>query len=56
MPWYRFISDSNQRLQPDHWQFKKRLTAMIVLHIGSHKGMVETFGDDVVAFVFSGDV
>lgn len=32
--------------------FKSGLTAMTVHHIGSSAGMVETFGDDVAAFVF----
>ncbi|MBE0601649.1 MAG: sugar ABC transporter substrate-binding protein, partial [Firmicutes bacterium] len=36
--------------------FKSGLTAMTVHHIGSSSGMVETFGDDVSAFVFPGDV
>ncbi len=35
--------------------FKSGLTAMVVHHIGSSKGMVETFGEDVGAFVFPGD-
>ena len=35
--------------------FKSGLTAMTVHHIGSSVGMVETFGDDVDAFVFPGD-
>lgn len=35
--------------------FKSGLTAMTVHHIGSSTGMVETFGDDVDAFVFPGD-
>ncbi len=34
--------------------FKSGLTAMTVHHIGSSAGMVETFGDDVDAFVFPG--
>ncbi len=34
--------------------FKSGLTAMTVHHIGSSAGMVETFGDDVGAFVFPG--
>ena len=36
--------------------FKSGLTAMTVHHIGSSAGMVETFGDDVSAFVYPGDV
>lgn len=32
--------------------FKSGLTAMTVHHIGSSAGMIETFGDDVDAFVF----
>jgi multiple sugar transport system substrate-binding protein len=36
--------------------FKSGKTAMTVHHIGSSVGMVETFGDDVDAFPFPGDV
>lgn len=36
--------------------FKSGKTAMTVHHIGSSAGMVETFGDDVGAFPFPGDV
>ena len=36
--------------------FKSGKTAMTVHHIGSSVGMVETFGDDVGAFPFPGDV
>ncbi|MPN40223.1 hypothetical protein SDC9_187759 [bioreactor metagenome] len=32
--------------------FKSGKTAMTIHHIGSSKGMVDTFGDDVDAFVF----
>lgn len=35
--------------------FKSGLTAMTVHHIGSSAQMIETFGDDVGAFVFPGD-
>jgi multiple sugar transport system substrate-binding protein len=36
--------------------FKSGKTAMTVHHIGSAVGMIETFGDDVGAFPFPGDV
>jgi multiple sugar transport system substrate-binding protein len=36
--------------------FKSGKTAMTVHHIGSAVGMIETFGDDVAAFPFPGDV
>ncbi len=36
--------------------FKSGLTAMTIHHIGSSAGMVETFGDDVAAFVFPAGV
>ncbi len=36
--------------------FKSGLTAMTIHHIGSSAGMVETFGDDVSAFVFPAGV
>jgi len=36
--------------------FKSGKTAMTVHHIGSSAGMVDTFGDDVAAFPFPGDV
>ena len=36
--------------------FKSGKTAMTVHHIGSSAGMIETFGDDVDAFPFPGDV
>lgn len=36
--------------------FKSGLTAMTIHHIGSSAGMVETFGDDVGAFVFPAGV
>jgi multiple sugar transport system substrate-binding protein len=36
--------------------FKSGKTAMTVHHIGSSAGMIDTFGDDVDAFPFPGDV
>ncbi len=36
--------------------FKSGKTAMTVHHIGSAAGMIDTFGDDVAAFAFPGDV
>jgi len=36
--------------------FKSGKTAMTVHHIGSSSGMIQTFGDDVDAFPFPGDV
>jgi multiple sugar transport system substrate-binding protein len=36
--------------------FKSGKTAMTVHHIGSAAGMIDTFGDDVAAFPFPGDV
>lgn len=36
--------------------FKSGKTAMTVHHIGSSPGMMETFGDDVDAFIFPGDI
>lgn len=36
--------------------FKSGKTAMTVHHIGSSPGMIDTFGDDVDAFIFPGDV
>jgi multiple sugar transport system substrate-binding protein len=36
--------------------FKSGKTAMTVHHIGSSAGMIDTFGDDVAAFPFPGDV
>lgn len=36
--------------------FKSGKTAMTVHHIGSSPGMIETFGDDVDAFPFPGDI
>lgn len=31
-------------------EFKSGAAAMVIHHVGSHKGMIETFGDDVAAF------